>query len=103
MAVKITADELATASGLDTAAAGRLLPVATTLVEDYASAAPSHLQDMAVIRYAGYVARSAFGALTSKAVGPVTQNFQSNDAAMFRNSGAESLLTRYKVRRAGKI
>ena len=81
MAVTITADELATASGLDTAAAGRLLPVATTLVEDYASAAPSHLQDMAVIRYAGYVARSAFGALTSKTVGPVSQNFQSSDAA----------------------
>ena len=103
MAVTITAPELAAASGLDTAAATRLLPVVTQLVTDYASAAPDSLSNEACIRYAGYVARSAGGAITSKTVGPVSQTFQANDAAMFRNSGAESLLTRYKVRRAGKI
>ena len=103
MAVTITAPDFATAAGLDTAMATRLLPVATRLVEDYASAAHTELQNEAVIMFGGYLARSAGGAITSKTVGPVTQTFQSNDAAAFRNCGAAALLTRYRVRRAGAI
>ena len=103
MVVSITISELALAAGVDTETATRMLPVATQIVEDYAVNAPTVLQDAAVVRYVGYLGKTAGGAITSKTVGPVSQTFQSNDAAMFRNSGAESLLTRYKVRRAGKI
>ena len=81
----------------------RLLPVAAQIVEDYAVNAPTVLQDAAVVRYVGYLGKTAGGAITSKTVGPVSVTYQANDSAMFRNSGAESLLTRYKVRRAGKI
>ena len=103
MVVSITISELALAAGVDTETATRMLPVATQIVEDYAVNAPTVLQDAAVVRYVGYLGKTAGGAITSKTVGPVSQTFQSNDAAMFRNSGAESLLTRYKPRRAGKI
>ena len=103
MVVSITISELALAAGVDTETATRMLPVATQIVEDYAVNAPTVLQDAAVVRYVGYLGKTAGGAITSKTVGPVSQTFQSNDAAMFRNSGAESLLTRYKVRRAGRI
>ena len=103
MAVTITAAELASASGLDTATATRLLPVATQLVTDYAAGAPDVLANEAAIRFVGYMARSGGGVITSKNVGPVSVTFQSSDAAMFRNCGAAALLTRYRIRRAGAI
>ena len=70
---------LDTASGPHACCQWRLLLLRTTRARPL-----RHLQDDGSnIRYAGYVARSsAFGALTSKTVGPVTQNFQSSDAAM---------------------
>ena len=61
------------------------------------------LQDEAVIRFAGYLSNTFYGAVLSETEGPLTVQYQANDAAAFRNSGAAALLTRYKVRRAGAI
>ena len=41
--------------------------------------------------------------MASKGVDPLTISYVTNHATMFRNSGAASLLTRYRVRRGGKV
>ena len=105
MAVSIGAQALADATGAELGNATRLLAVATLRVQDYAPDAPTALQDEAVIRFAGYLDTSSatFGAVTSSAVGPLTASYPVNHAAAFRNSGAAALLTRYRVRRGGKV
>ena len=107
MAVTLTVEALAAAvgfsAGADTKPAGRVLPVATALVEDYAPAAPEAVQNEAVIRFAGYLLNADYGTVRSQSLGPQSLEFVTNHAAMFRNSGAAALLTRYKRRRAGAI
>ena len=103
MAVTITASELADEIGVTGSRAVRLLPVATRKVQDYAPSAPAELQNEAVIRFAGYLGQSDYGTIQSETIGPKDVTYPTNHAAMFRNSGAASLLTTYKVRRAGKV
>ena len=103
MAVTLPPDTLAAELGIDTTRATRLLGVATAVVEEYAPATPEALQNEAAIRFAGYLAESRFGAVSTRTVGPLTAEHVTNHAAAFRNSGAAALLTRYKVRRAGAI
>ena len=108
MAVTIDAAALAAATGLAETdpggtVAGRLLAVATQVVEDYAPAAPEALQNEAVIRFAGYLAQSDFGGIPEETIGPKTVKYTMNHAPAFRNCGAAALLTRYRVRRAGAI
>ena len=101
--VTVTADELAAETGLSAERAERLLAVATATVQDYAPAAPTVLLNEAVIRYAGYLGASDYGAVRSESAGPLSLEYQLNHAAAFRNSGAAMLLTRHKVRRAGSV
>ena len=105
MAVTIAVTSLASILAVDIPTATRLHAVATLVVEEYAPLAPSALQDEAVIRFAGYLAQasSAFGVHLQKDVGPLSVRSVVNHSAMFRNSGAAALLTRYKVRRGGVI
>ena len=79
------------------------MTVATEHVEDYAPGAPEASQNEAVIRFAGYLAGSDYGGVRAETLGPKSLEFASNHAAMFRNSGAAALLTRWKVRRAGAL
>ena len=102
MAVTLTEAQLAEALPKG-APAARLLPVAVAVVEEYAPAAPSVLQDEAVIRFAGYLAEARFGAVSSRSVDPLSQEYVVNHAPAFRNCGGAALLTRYRVRRAGAI
>ena len=90
-------------TGVTVERATRLLAVATEVVERYASNAPEALQNEAVTRLAGYLGQSDYGTIRQEAIGPKSVEYHLNHAAMFRNSGAESLLTRYKVRRGGAI
>ena len=115
MAVTITAETLARRIGLvfecpDPAAqsaaqalAAQLLAVARAQVEDYAPIAPDRTQNEATVRFAGYLAQSDFGGFRKEDVGPLSVEYTTNHASAFRNSGAEMLLTRWKVRRAGAI
>ena len=104
MAVTIDAQGLADATGAELGNATRLLSVATIQVQDYAPKAPTALQNEAVIRFAGYLDQAGtYGAVASSAVGPLTASYVVNHAPMFRNSGAAALLTRYRVRRGGKV
>lgn len=103
MAVTFDAAQLAEALHVDQGIADRLLSVAKVQVEHYAPNAPEALQNEAAIRFAGYLAEADSGAVQTKNVGPLTEELVTNHAPAFRNSGAEALLTRYKVRRAGAI
>ena len=88
----------------DAARASEVGKLAAALVERYAPAAPADAKDEAVIRFAGYISQSSsFGAIRKGGAGPISIEYQTNHAAMFRNSGAEAILTHWKIRRAGVI
>ena len=109
MAVTITASEVTAATnyafagrkiGDHLAAATRLLPVATAMVEKYGGAAvPEAVANEAVIRICGYFLEGRFGAFAGAGVVIPPQSH----AAAFRNSGAQNLISPFKVRRAGAI
>ena len=89
MAVDITVAQLATAlrttgSATEIAEVTRLRTVAIMLVEAYAPDAPTAVQNEAVIRMCGYIYDAGPG----------------RGANPFRQSGAASLLSRYRERRA---
>ena len=82
------------------AAATRLLPVAQAIVEKYGGAAvPDAVANEAVIRICGYIMEGRFGAFAGAGVVIPPQSH----AAAFRNSGAQGLISPWKVRRAGAI
>lgn len=94
--VTLTAAQLATAIRLgtsdeETAQATRLLAVATALVTRHAPAAPTAMQNEAVVRVAGYLYDQPTAA-------GGTQH-----ANALRNSGAAALLLPWRVHRAGKV
>ena len=103
MAVTITGQELAdeTAASLDRAE--RILAVASVEVLEFAPHAPDAVANEAVIRYGGYLAQSDYGTVRDETIGPRSVSYQMNHAMMFRNSGAQALLTRWKRRRAGLL
>ena len=82
-----------------------LLAAASLRVNQYAPHAPTALKNEAVIRFAGYMMGSDFGGVKSESIGPRAVEYTppSNNAAMFRNSGAAGLLTTYRRRRGGAI
>ncbi len=83
--------------------AEELLTVAAALVETYAPKAPSSIANIAVTRIGGYLAEADFGGLVKEEIGPQSNEYVVNHANAFRNSGAAMLLSRWRVRRAGKI
>lgn len=103
MPVSIAAAELAAEIGAETTRAERLLDVATRVAETYAPDAPDELLNEAVVRCAGYLAQSDFGGVRSETIGPRSVEYVVNHAALWRNSGAAALLTRWRRRRGGLI
>lgn len=106
--VTITAVQLAAEIGIPSDQihrAERLLAVATERVNRYAPIAKSVMKDEAIIRFAGYLSGSDYGGVQSESIGPrsVTYTSPTFNASAFRSSGAEALLSPYKVRRAGSI
>lgn len=100
MAVTLTAADLAEATGQTSAVATRLLPVVTELVEKYAPDAPEAIQNEAAIRCAGYLAQQPPDARRSTTVGGVSSSWATTHTAALRHSGAMSLLSPWKRRRA---
>ena len=103
----ITVDEFADAIGAPTGMATeirqRIHATAVQTVASFAPDAPTTIQNEAIVRFGGYLAQADFGTIRSQELGPQSFEFVTNHAAMFRNSGAAALLTRYKRRRAGAI
>ena len=96
MAVTIGIDEVKRAirvgDGADeTAEVGRLLALATIIVQDYAPHAPGALQDEAAIRLIGYLYDQP------------TLSRQGQYSAAVRNCGMAALLSQYRAIRAGGV
>ena len=102
--VTLTAGQLADETTAELDRAERVLAVATAIVVAYAPLAPSVLLNEAVIRLGGYLAQSDYGSVREESkVGNLSVSYQTNHAMAFRNSGAQALVTRWKIRRAGLI
>ena len=105
-ATDLAAAKTALAAALpDGADVARLGPVAAALVEEYSPGAPQPIRDEAVIRCSGWLYESTPGLADSKlSAGPVevSRTFAPGYSAL-RHSGAMALLSRWKVRRAGRI
>ena len=99
--VKVARDKLSEAVGCSGPVAGRLGPVVSELVERYASGAPTSIKSEAVIRAVGWLFHSKPG-LRKIGAGPIDVEFSSGQSAL-RHSGSMSLLSPWKIRRAGKI
>ena len=100
-AIQAATTALATACGCSEDVAGRLGPVVAALVERYADAAPAAVKSEAVVRAAGWLAGNKPG-LRKVGVSNIDIEYSGGQSAL-RHSGAMSLLSPFKVRRAGAI
>lgn len=101
MAVALKAPDLAAAINASETDAARVLAVASALVERYAPAAPSHVQDEAVIRVSGYLLQIQPGAPRQVSAGSVqTSIWIPTGSSPLRSSGATAILAPWKRRRA---
>ena len=101
VAIQTAKTALAEAVGCSESVAARLGPVVAALVEQYARGAPAILKSESVIRAAGWLQRSKPG-LRKIGISSVDIEYASGQSAL-RHSGAMSLLSPFKIRRAGKI
>ena len=74
---------------------------AAALVERFAPAAPQPIRDEAVIRCAAHLHGTPAAAIRSDSVGPMTTDYAVSRQAALRHSGSMSLLSPWKIRRAG--
>ena len=102
MAVTITAQQLATAIGSDGPTGARLLEVCTELVNNFAAGAPDSVANEAVIRTGGWLKEQPPG-IMSIDVGGGGEVVYRGGMSPLRGSGAMSLLSPWKKRRARKI
>ena len=100
-AVQAATTALAAAVGSSEAVAGRLGPVVSELVERFASGAPAAVKSEAVIRCSGWLFASRPG-LRKIGTGRIDVEYSGGQSAL-RHSGAMSLLSPFKIRRAGAI
>ena len=78
----------------------RLLSVAQSIIERYGGdGVPEAVSNEAIIRLVGYFLEARFGAFASSQ----TKIPPQAHAAAFRNSGAQSLISPWKVRRGGAV
>ena len=100
-AVQAATNALAAAVGCSESVAGRLGPVVAALVERFADSAPAAVKSEAVIRAAGWLAGNKPG-LRKVGVSNIDIEYSGGQSAL-RHSGAMSLLSPFKIRRAGAI
>ena len=103
----ITAARLAAVvAGLTEQRAGELLPVATEMIEKYAPAAPEAVKAEAIVRLAGWLFHRVPRAMERVQIGDISLDFRPYlraTPAALNHSGAASLLSPWRVRRAGAI
>ena len=100
MPVTITESELSTAINDLTGSSARLLPVARAIVSKYAGAStPTEILNEAVIRVAGFLLESPASNLRSMTLGDLRRTWTPTHVSALRHSGAQALLSQWKVRR----
>ena len=103
MAVTLTAADLAEAVGVDSVTATRLLAVATELVTRFAPDAPAAIANEACIRTSAWINEAPASGVRSESIGDISTTFSPMATGALRASGAMSLLSPWKIRRAGEI
>ena len=105
MAITVTADTLATELDIDLTRATRLLSVASELVNDYCDTCPEPIANESVLMVAGWLwgNGASRGSIRSEGAGPLRITYASEQKNALKHSGAESLLSPFKVRRAAVI
>ena len=103
MAVTLSAAQVETTLGVDTATATRVLAAASALITRYAPAAPETIQNEAALRCAGWLAQAPSSGVRRESAGPLDVSYSPLATGALRSSGAMSLLSQWKVRRAGVI
>ena len=82
----------------------RLFSVASAIITEYGrdSSIPGGIENEAVVRLTGFLANNArtSGGVKSQKVDDLTVEYFANHKSALRNSGAETLLSRFKQRRA---
>ena len=81
----------------------RLGSTSAALVERYAPSAPQPVKNEAVIRTAGCLAEQPAAAIRSEGIGDISTSYAPTHVGALRHSGGMSLLTAWKVRRAGAV
>ena len=77
-----------------------LLAVGTALVEKYAPAAPEAIANEATVRCCGYLHEHTLSAMSRLSDGNQEASFNTGALSALRHSGAQAILTFWKVRRA---
>ena len=103
MAITVTADTIMVELGATAAQADRLLIVATELVNDYCDTCPDAVANESVLRVCGWLFQTPMGSIKSEAAGPLRISYATHEKSALKHSGAMSLLSPYKVRRAATI
>ena len=81
----------------------RVVDAATALVTNYAPDAPGGVIREAIVRLSGWLLETPHASLASQKVGQVGYEYAPGQTGGLRHSGAMSLLSPWKVRRAGII
>ena len=106
-ALSAATNDLGRALGLhatvDAALIWRLGAAASALVEEHAPLAPQAIRNEAVVRCAGWLLESPSSGIRSQAEGDIRTSFSPTMTGALRASGAMSLLSAWRVRRAGVI
>ena len=87
----------------DDATVQRLGSTAAELVQRFASGAPQSIRNEAVIRCAGWLREAPASGARREDIGDVSTAWSPNATGGLRASGAMSLLSPWKVRRAGAV
>ena len=105
--LRAATEALAAALGLDATADAaevrRLGAAASALVERYAPGAPVPIKDEAVIRCSGWMRESPSSGARSEREGEIGTSYTPAATGALRASGGMSLLSPWKVRRAGVL
>ena len=104
MAITITKAKIGEQLNLDEDMMDRFFPVAEALIIEYVrgSTIPAGVENEALVRLVGFLASAASSnqGVKSQQVDDLKVKYFSNHKNAMKNSGAESLLTRFKQRRA---
>ena len=99
----LTAAELAAVLDVEEDVASRLLSVTVELVERFAPDAPLSVRSEAIIRCSGWLYESPASGARMERTGEIATSFMPAATGALRASGAMSLLSPWKVRRAGVL
>ena len=102
MAITVTAAVIATELDIDLTRATRLLSVASALVNDYCPEAPEPIANESVLMAAGWLwgNGASRGSIRSEGAGPLRITYATHEKNALKHSGAEAMLSPFKVRRA---